>query len=214
MTQEQITVAKGFAPDERDTIARLFWAAFSGKLGRVMNPTEKALAVLAPSLDPQHCLTARDPQGVVLGAAGFKTPDGAFIGGSFADYRRVYGGFGAVWRVGLLSLLERDLSQDSLLMDGIFVSQNARGRGVGSALLAAIKAEARARNLHAVRLNVINSNPRARALYLRHGFVSEGTETMGPLRHIFNFDSAEAMVWTTQSTHLADAATQRIDIDT
>jgi len=42
--------------------------------------------------------------------------------------------------------------------------------GVGSALLDAVAREAQARGLKEVRLDVIDSNPRAKALYTRKGF--------------------------------------------
>jgi len=79
-------------------------------------------------------------------------------------------------------------------MDGIFVAPAARGHGVGTALLDATIAEARTRGYAEVRLDVIDSNPRARALYERVGFVAKDTQQLGPLRHIFGFKSATTMV--------------------
>ena len=38
------------------------------------------------------------------------------------------------------------------------------------------------------------SNPRARALYEREGFIAGETETLGPLRYIFGFDSSTKML--------------------
>ena len=80
-------------------------------------------------------------------------------------------------------------------MDGIFVSNRARGKGVGTALLDAVCAEAKARGYSEVRLDVIDTNPRARALYERQGFVATDTQHLGLLRHVFGFKSSETMVW-------------------
>lgn len=80
-----------------------------------------------------------------------------------------------------MALLERDLAEDTLLMDGICVDSSARGLGIGTALLEAIKAEAKTRNLAQVRLDVIDINPRARALYEREGFVAGPVQRLGPL---------------------------------
>ena len=213
MSKCRFEIRPGFPDSARADVARLFWAAFSAKLIKVMGPDAKALAVLTPGLDPAYCLTAQDPQGRVLGAAGFKTADGAFVGGTMADYRRVYGLFGGVWRAVLLSTLEREVAKGSLLMDGIFVAPEARGKGIGTALLQAIKAEARARGQRSVRLDVIDSNKRARALYLGQGFEPGGRVTTGPLRHIFGFQAAQTMIWTPPPQRVRDAASQRIDID-
>jgi len=79
-------------------------------------------------------------------------------------------------------------------MDGIFVAQEARGKGVGTALLKAVYAEARVRGYQQVRLDVIDTNPRARALYLHEGFEERETRQVGMLRHVFGFNAATTMV--------------------
>ena len=120
---------------------------------------------------------------------------GGLVGGGVRELARVYGGLSALWRAPLLSLLERQIEPGPLLMDGIFVSEAARGHGVGTALLEAIKTHATHNGLFAVRLDVIDTNPRAKALYLRHGFEPAGEEHLGPFRHIFGFKSSTKMIW-------------------
>ena len=191
-----VTVAPGFSEAQRATAAALFWQAFSTKLGFLMRPEPKAHRFLAAVLDPTHAISATASDGTLLGIAGFKTADGAFVGGTMRDFAGVYGWFGTAWRVPLLALLERDLAPDSLLMDGIFVHGQARGQGIGTQLLDAIKAEAIARNLRHVRLDVIDNNPRARALYERQGFTPGEVSSLGPLRHVFGFNCATTMIWT------------------
>lgn len=190
---QQFSIRAGFDPAHRDTIARLYWQAFSAKLGPLMRPEAKAHAFLARVLNPDFAISAISPKGDILGAAGFKTDKGALVGGELADLAAAYGWLGTLWRAPLLSLLERDLAPDCLLMDGIFVSEAARGMGIGSALLEAIKTEAAARGLREVRLDVINTNPRARALYERQGFVAGETQHLGPLKHLFGFSSSTTM---------------------
>lgn len=174
-------------------MAALYWDAFAAKLRVPMGPPDRALAFIAEQLDPGFALVARDTEGAVQGVAGFKTAEGSLIGGGLRDLARHYGWLSTMWRAPLLALVERDLAPDVLLMDGICVDQMARGMGLGSALLSAVKQTARDRGLSCVRLDVIDSNPRARALYERKGFVAAGTETLGPLKYIFGFESSTKM---------------------
>ncbi len=187
-------VSKGIPDHDRAGATALYWEAFGAKLGRVMGPESKAQAFVARVLDPAHAICAHAADGTLLGVAGFKTAQGALVGGDFADMAAVYGKFGAAWRGVLLNMLERDNENQRFLMDGIFVAAQARGQGVGSALLTAVTAEAAARGFAEVRLDVIDSNPRARALYERQGFRAVGTQKMGPLGLLFGFRSATTMV--------------------
>lgn len=191
----EFTISAGFSDAERADIARLYWQAFSAKLGRILGPDARALGFFAQIISPGFALIARRPDGEVIGVAGFKTSKGALTDGGMRDIAQHYGWPGALWKGPLLGMLERDLADDTLLMDGICVDASARGLGVGTALLHAIKAEARARGLSQVRLDVIDTNPRARALYLREGFVAGEVEHLGPLRWLFGFSSSTKMKW-------------------
>jgi len=187
--------SKGIKPDEREQVATLYWEAFGPKLARVMHLEPKAMAFIEKVLDPEHAICAHDREGKLLGVAGFKTYEGALVNGTFEQLSQAYGPFGAVWRAALLSLLERDTEDARFLMDGIFVEHTARGQGVGTTLLKAIVTEAHRRGFGEVRLDVIDANTRARALYERFGFVPKHTQNMGLLRHIFGFKSATTMIY-------------------
>ena len=189
-------ITSGFTEEERDVVAALYWEAFSRKLTLGLGPNTKGIAFLARVADPRFALCARGEDDVLLGIAGFKTAQGALIGGGFSDLSAIYGVLSASWRAVLLSFLERDLEDGSLLMDGICVTKQARGMGLGTALLRAIKDEGRARHCSDVRLDVIDSNPRAKALYEREGFVAGETTSLGPLKHLFGFTSATEMRFT------------------
>lgn len=191
----RFTFQTGLPEPLRAEAARLYWQAFGGKLGRVMGPDAKAHSFLERVIRADHAVVALDDTGRLLGLAGFKTPIGGFAGGDWADMRQSYGVFGSAWRALPLALLSRDVDNDRFLLDGICVAAKARGHGVGSALLAAIEDEARARGYAYVRLDVIDSNWRARALYERLGFMAVKTDQLGPiLRLIFGFDAAVTMV--------------------
>ncbi|WP_223420964.1 GNAT family N-acetyltransferase [Tateyamaria pelophila] len=186
----------------RQEAAGLFWQAFSDKLDKLMGPKAKAVEFFAHVLDPSHGIAAVDPAGKLLGMAGFKTANGALIGGELSDMCRTYGSFGGLWRGVLLSVLERDLDRDTLLMDGIVVTEQARGHGVGTALLDAVTQQACKLGKLWVRLDVIDSNPRARSLYERRGFVPTGDIKLGPFSRIFGFRKATTMRFDVKTAEL------------
>lgn len=189
----QVHIQNGLPDEDLDRAAQMYWQAFGAKLGKVLAPERKALAFLRRVLRADHAVSAVDAEGRLVGLAGFKTAHGAMVGGGLGDLVAVYGLFGALWRAALLSVLERDLAADVLLMDGIMVHETARGQGVGTRLLDAVKQEARLRGCRSVRLDVIDTNPRARALYEREGFEAGAVAHLGPLSRVFGFRSATSM---------------------
>lgn len=189
-----VTVFSGLPAHLRADAARLYWEAFGGKLGRVLGPEARALAFFTRVIRTDHCLAALDGQGHLIGIAGFKTAQGSFAGGGWGDLTAIYGAWGGRWRGCLLYSLNRDVDNDRFLVDGICVARAHRGQGVGSLLLAALYDEAAQRGYRSIRLDVIDANWRARALYEREGFLATGTERLGLLRHLFGFAASTTMV--------------------
>lgn len=191
-----VTLRHGLPDNLRAQAAALYWDAFGDKLGRVMGPQPKAIAFLYRALSSDHVIVALSDQGKLLGMVGFKTFEGSFAGGDAADLRKAYGRFGAFWRATLLGLLEQGIENERFLLDGICVTPAARGQGIGTVLLHAICDEALARGYAGIRLDVVSSNLRARALYERFGFTALQTEPLGLLRYVFGFKTSIAMVKT------------------
>jgi len=188
------TVEAKFRPEHRGIAAAGYWAAFSRKLRYPLGPEHKAIAFLEQVLDPSHAISAVARDGTFLGVAGFKTPDGAFVGGRLNEMANVYGWLGGIGRGLMIGILERKCEPGTLLMDGIFVRPEARSLGVGSALLDAIERHAVTRGLTHVRLDVIDGNPRAQELYQRRGFEVHSRRSIGILKPIFGFRSATTMI--------------------
>lgn len=187
-------VRTGIPPACRNQAAALYWEAFGTKLQLPLGPDPRALTFINRVMALDHGICALDEDGDLLGVVGFKTPQGALVGGNYHDLRKVYGWVSAMVRITILAALERDVENRCFLVDGIFVAPAARGRGIGTALLHAAFAEATRRGYHHVRLDVIDTNQRARALYQREGFEPVKTMHIGWRRLIFGFRSATAMV--------------------
>ncbi|MFN5997987.1 MAG: GNAT family N-acetyltransferase [Paracoccaceae bacterium] len=189
-----VTVFRGLHAELRPQAARLYWEAFGGKLGRVLGPDDRALRFFQRVIRGDLCFSAVGDGGELVGIAGYKTPAGSFAGGTWDDLTGVYGRWGGRWRGGVLWTLGHEVDNDRFLIDGICVAKAHRGKGVGSQLLAALYQEAAERGFGSVRLDVVQENWRARALYERQGFRPTKTEELGVLRFLFGFASSTTMV--------------------
>jgi len=178
----------------RREAAQLYLDAFDRKLGPILGRDKRAVGYLAQTLQLSKSIAALSPEGQLLGLAGFHDDRGGFVGGGFGDLRQHYGLFGAAWRGLLLSLFERAPPTDQLLMDGVVVSAQSRGLGIGTELLNGVGEVARARELSAIRLDVVDTNPRAQELYERNGFVAAGQQSVWPLHRLFGFHKSTTMV--------------------
>ena len=189
-----VTLQLGLPDPLRADAARLYWQAFGSKLGAVMGPEPRAMRFLIRVIRADQVITAVSADGRLLGIAGFKTPRGGFAGGQADDLRAIYGAFGSWWRKSVLGWLSDGVDNERFLLDGLCVDASARGQGLGTALLNAISAEARLRGYPALRLDVVDTNTRAIALYRRLGFAVTGHQNIGLLRLVFGFSSALTMV--------------------
>lgn len=188
-------LAHGIPAQHLPAAVQLYWQAFSGKLGRVMGPETRAMAFLRDVIHPDQAITALGPDGRLLGLGGYRTPEAAFAGGTYADLRRHYGGFGAFWREALLRQLGEDrVEPGQFLIDGLCVASDSRGQGIGTALVLALCEAGQAMGYGAARIDVVDSNPGAQALYARLGFAVTRSHAIGPLRHVFGFRRALTML--------------------
>lgn len=183
----------GLPPALRPQAAHLYWQAFGSKLGRVMGPEPRALAYLTRIIREDHVIVALDGDRL-LGLAGFRTPQGSFAVGEPSDLTAIYGLWGGIWRGELMRHLSNEVDNENFLLDGLCVRDTNRGQGLGRALMAAVAAEARLRGYPGVRLDVVQENTRARALYQRLGYVETKRQSIGWLRPFFGFAAAVTMV--------------------
>lgn len=195
MSEAVFKIAYGFSDAQKLKVAKLYWSAFGPKLWRVMQPETRALAYIASSLSPEHAFTAINEHGEILGVAGFRSSNGGLVGGTRSDLSRSYGVFGGWMRSRILALLEMDSDDQNFIVDGLCVDRTARGQGIGTALLLALRDEARQRGYHSMRLDVVEGNTRARALYERIGFQETGELDLGLRRFFFGYRKAAIMVW-------------------
>ncbi|MFF8960548.1 GNAT family N-acetyltransferase [Streptomyces sp. NPDC014894] len=187
-----ITVRRGIPAGAGRRAAELYWEAFGRKLGPALNPPEKAVAFLAAHLDPDRAVCAL-LDGELVGLAGYQHADRSATRATAADVLRAYGWASAPRRLALLALLEHADAPGRLWLDSVAVAAGARSLGIGSLLLKEVVTVALELGCQEVRLDVIDVNPRARALYERRGFIAVRTRRTPYLRTLMGFGAVTTM---------------------
>ncbi|MGW0534045.1 GNAT family N-acetyltransferase [Streptomyces sp. NPDC003032] len=187
-----VTVLRGVPAGAGRRAAELYWEAFGRKLGPALNPPDKAVPFIAAHLDGDRAVCAL-LDGQLVGLAGYQLGGRSLTGGSAAAVLRAYGHVRGLHRLLLLALFERRPAPRQLVMDGIAVDARMRGRGVGSLLIEEVATLAAEAGCREIRLDVIDTNPRARALYERRGFTAVRTERTPYLRALLGFGAVTTM---------------------
>lgn len=178
----------------RHAAARLYDAAFGRKLGAAIRDDAARLAVLGAGLDLTRGIAAFESDRLV-GLAGIHDTEGSLTGGiGFAMMRRLIGPWRAMRAYAVFALLDRTPEPQELLMDGIVVASDHRGRGIGTGLFGVLEEYAASRGLGRIRLDVVDTNPDARRLYEGLGFEAVGTRRTPYLRSLMGFSASTTMV--------------------
>ena len=111
----------------------------------------------------------------------------------FGRLRTQLGFVGAVRAVIGLSMGQHRPEHGELYVDGVAVVPTAQGRGIGSRLLAEVALIAAEDGFRWVRLDVVDTNPRAQALYGRLGYEITNVQTFGYLRRFVGFGGMTSM---------------------
>lgn len=179
----------------REEAARLYDDAFAGKFSVAIREQKKRRRVLADAFMLEYAVSATFRE-TLVGLAGFHTAQGALTHGMTAGLLVDHLGIAAGLRAAIVfSLYARRPQASELLMDGIAVSPGMRGRGVGTRLLDELKQFAGDNGYTRIRLDVVDTNPAARRLYERRGFVPIRTERFGWLRGLLGFGASTTMVY-------------------
>jgi len=175
MNDDGILIEHRLPEELREQAAEIFEDAFGEKMRVVVRDSDRRKEFLRRAFVAENCVIARRGD-VLLGMAGMSTRSEPHAGGlmgaswDFRPYRDVLGVVGAIWAVWGNRLADHRPRADEVYVDGIAVSSDARGLGIGTRLLQETTSIARDNGKRFVRLDVIDRNPRAQALYERLGF--------------------------------------------
>jgi ribosomal protein S18 acetylase RimI-like enzyme len=182
----------------RSQAAALFEGAFGDKMRLAIRDGQQRMAIMERLIIADHVVIARD-EDRLLGMAGLSSLGPPFEGGLMGQswdprpLRDVLGWVGATWATLSLRLADHHPAADELYIDGLAVAPATRGQGIGSRLLAEIAATARHGGLRFVRLEVVDTNPRAQALYERLGYTVTRVESLRPVQRWTGFGAVISM---------------------
>jgi GNAT superfamily N-acetyltransferase len=184
-----VVAPERLSADERAVVARLYVEAFRRKLRVPLgaDPTE----FVSSQLRPCRLLLAR-AAGALVGVAGLRYDGEGFFDPEPHAFRGRYGPLGGV-RAAAWRWTVTPVRAEQVLLDALAVRSDVRGTGIGSALLTAVDEHARDRRKSAVILEVVDTNPRAAALYRRHGYVEVHTVRRAAFR-LGGFGAATLML--------------------
>jgi len=199
MPQTDISFVHGIPEEMRSQAATLYDTAFGEKFAVAIRKSVSRIALFADSFHLQ-CSFAAIANGRLVGMAGYRTDTDSLTNG--LDYSRLIANLGRIhgnWAAAILSMYERKLTPNELMMDGIAVDPEMRGNGIGTRLLSDVADFATRERYDTIRLDVIDTNPDARRLYERNGFVPTKTERFGYLRWLLGFGASTTLVRTVKN---------------
>lgn len=200
MNTNEIIYQKGLPEKHKSNAVRLYDDAFGAKFSVAVRSYEERIFLLNSCFMSEYAIVAIY-DGKLIGIAGFHTPNGSLTGG--ITYRHLISQLGFVkgnWAALIFSLYERKPTPGELVMDGIVVHSDFRGRGVGSRLLEEVVTHAKENEFNRVRLDVIDINPKAKKLYERKGFKAVKSEYFPYLRWLLGFSGSTKMELNLENT--------------
>lgn len=185
-------VKRDFDAQDGEAISELYYAAFRAKYEPLLGTDAEARQILAKDFESSMALVVYDEHRPI-GVLGFQHTGARFVDLTRTTFSEVLGRFkGPIYHT-ILSFFDRKSVPGELLLDGIAVSSEYRGKGVGSALLNAAKCLTKTEGFERMRLDVVDTNPRAKSLYERHGFVAEEVEDLSAWSELLGFSKVTTM---------------------
>jgi ribosomal protein S18 acetylase RimI-like enzyme len=189
----EVKIRWGVEDSERIRVAEVFYDSLSDKLAPVFGGRTKAIPCIANALIPERVVLAIEDASIA-GAAGLAFDDLGFLNTSIRNLTRCLG-LGVFRAIFNGWLLETKVSSNELYIDALAVTKEARGRGVGSRMLASIRDFANSQNIEQLKLSVIDRNTRAIKFYKRNGFEEYDVQTLPyPWNRTFGFSRSVEMV--------------------
>ncbi len=195
----EITYTIGIPEIYRKKAVLLFEEAFGEKLSVAVRNKKLRLNLFTKCFDLKYGIAAIY-RSQLVGIAGFSVEKKSLTSKmKYSDLIENIGFLKGNWAAFILGLYERKADKNQLLMDGISVDMEYRGHGIGEKLLTELISYAKTQGYKNIRLDVINTNPRAKKLYEKIGFVVIGKDRFPYLKLLLGFSGSEELIYRIES---------------
>ena len=166
-----INIRRGFEEKDRSKAAKLYVIAFKRKFEKLLGEEAILQRMFEKAMNSDFSLCAYE-DGNLLGICGFHAGKHGLVEIKGRDFIENFGLIKGLWKAFLTDMIftRKVKSKKELLMDGIAVDKDNRGQGIGSKLFQALIEYGIEENYNSIRLDVIDENPKAKALYQKLGF--------------------------------------------
>ena len=181
-------------PDKlRFSAATLIYDTFERKFRYTLGPRQKGISLIANSLRSEYGLAVLR-ENELIGIGGAKDDKGEFIQVSLLTWLRTY-------HIRVLQSLVvgslfffRKVQPNVLWLDNLSVTKTARGQGIGTQIILEFIRYGNENGYRALKLDVINTNIRAKDLYIRLGFnITHYHNVPLPWSHLLGFTGVYEM---------------------
>jgi len=193
MPADSLTVHHGLPARCYHQAAEICYEAFERKFSPFLRSSEHGIPILEASFNPDQAMVALYGEALV-GVVGMQVGRRTFLDFKAAPFIREFGRVRGLFKFLLFLMLDHPVREGVLFVDNLAVAASMRGKGVGTRLLEAVFAFAREGGFHAVALDVVDTNPGARRLYERMGFMAVMTQHYPYLRGLLGFSAVVRMV--------------------
>lgn len=173
-----VTIKKGCESKDIHQAARLYVIAFKRKFEKLIGEEWVIQEMFEKAINIENCICAFDEHSNLVGITGFYEGKHGLLEFKLKEFIKNFGLLKGIWKAYLMDLIfsRKAMSKDELMMDGIAVDSRLRGQGIGSQLFEALMEYGKNNGYKFIKLDVIDENPRAKALYERIGFTKVSYE--------------------------------------
>ncbi|MBM3705715.1 MAG: GNAT family N-acetyltransferase [Actinobacteria bacterium] len=170
----------------------ILYEAFSRKISALIKSREKAIEIHKRALKLPYVFFAL-LDGEIIGIAGLHYSNQSFLEFRYTDIRKSFNPFKSVFYYFVFRMVVPKIGKDVIRIDSLAVDVHFRGNGVGTMLIEEVCEFARKNGFREVMLEVVDTNPRAKALYERLGFVQKKVKKYYFLTRSAGFSSESIM---------------------
>jgi len=163
--QIQPTIPK----NQRIIIAKIFYESFKDKFSIIFGDRKKAIRLISKLIREDRILVATKDEKVV-GFVGLHYQRKNFMEFNLTEITKVYGLLAIRVLIYFLITIFTEQKPNQLHLEVIAVTEKQRGRGTGTKLLKSTIDFAWLKKFPQIKLEVVNTNPKARKLYEKIGF--------------------------------------------